>query len=268
MNWIVQNSYWRLFWRYMYLNWRTESAYLLNYWMLVVSELLLFVTNIVYLYMFFVASGLDNIAGFSMYDFYFVAAMSELLGLITMAFVIPSMVRFKGDIHFGDYDFVLMRPKVRFITNIRSSWLATNVLNYVYIALMVWYVSDKISIDLMSIDLLFVIALLVYGLLLYSLIHWTVGMVALYIHRFGALQGWVNVSGDIMDYPRKVYPKWVSWVYRTILPMMLVINPIFDLIDGNIDWMYFVHMFLVLVMFWLIVLILWKDGIRRYESAA
>jgi len=191
-----------------------------------------------------------------------------LMGLLGMLFVIPGMVKFKNDIHNGNYDFILLRPRSWFITFVRRSWFAANSLSFLYSFLLIAYVSNKISLNLYSWDLLYVVLLMIYGILLYSMLYWVAGLVCLYFPRFDTLQALLGGSQSVKQNPRKVYPKWVSWIYRTVFPLMLVVNPVYDLMDGKIDGGYILHMVLVLLFFVLLTVYMWKDGLRRYESAA
>jgi len=268
MNWIVQNSYWKLFWRFMYINWRTDIAYRVDFFMMIVSEILFFVTSVGFLYFLFESGSVQNIGGFSLYDFYFAFALSDLMNLFTMICVLPSMNWFKKQVHSGDYDLILLRPKSWYITNIQRSWLVSNVLSFGYSFLLIGYVFDKVSLDLYSWDLLYVLILVVYGFVLYSILYWIAGLICLYVNKFNAMHQWVSYSNDVKQYPKKIFPNWVSWVFRIIMPMMLIVSPIYDLMDGSFDYGDALYMFLILVMFGLLVVYMWKDGLKRYESAA
>ena len=252
----------------MYVNWKQEIVYRFNFWMMVVSEILFFCTSIVYIYFLFEVGNIETIAGYSLYDFYFVFALSDLMGLLSMLFVVPTMVKFKTEIHDGRYDFILLRPKSWFITFVRRSWFAASSLSFLYTFLLIAYVSDKISLNLFSWDLLYVVLLIVYGFVLYSLMYWIAGLICLYFPEFHALQALLGSSQSVKQNPRKVYPRWVSWIFRTVFPLMLVVNPVYDLMDGKIDFEYVGYLLLVLLMFVLLFAFMWKDGMRRYDSAA
>lgn len=79
------------------------------------------------------------------------------------------------------------------------------------------------------------------------------------------------VLNDLIEtnvYPKNIYPKQLQWFLLFVVPILMIVNPIYGVLEKNYSWVNFGQMLGVDVFVLLVAYFLWKDGLRRYQSVA
>jgi len=233
-----------------------------------VTVVVYFLTQFLLIKMFFVAGGVLEIGGYRENDLYFVFTLAQLV-VFTKFFVFRDSARITtNQIHTGSLDYILLRPaSEKFLVTFQSfkSIHSFAILLYVIVALPYLYCVGGYNFNIF--DWLTVLYLLFIGVLVYAIVYWIAVLLNFVWPRFHGLWMFVNEIGDIMKYPKNIYPDIVENFLTYIIPIFLVVNPVFKVIDNSFEWNDFWEINLVTLVFVLVYVLLWKVGLRRYNSA-
>lgn len=68
-------------------------------------------------------------------------------------------------------------------------------------------------------------------------------------------------------YPKSVYPHALQFFLSFIIPIFVVINPIYNVIDGSFDKWKLLEITSVTAVFTILAWTVWLKGLKRYASA-
>lgn len=252
----------------MSINWQSEMMYKYHYWVLTISEFLFQFVSIAFVYFLFSTNNWNNIAGLSIYDFYFVYVISDLVMTLMLISVYPSTTRMKNQVHKGNFDMNLIKPKSWFMVHFQRSWMAAGFQRFIYQIILFCLVYNQTTLEYSFLNIWLLIFLFVNSLAMMYLIYWNAVYLYLFYPKFDAVFDFVRTADEYNQYPSKIYPREIQWFFSFIVPVFLVVNPIYKLIDGTLDMKYIGGMMLVLLVFVLVNTWMWREGLRRYQSAA
>jgi len=237
-----------------------------DFWAGTITELFYLGMQVLFIAFIFQASGITEIAGFSLYEVYFVWAEFELLSSLSFIFVSPSAGRLFSMIHYGDLDKALLKPRMLTFVLFNNSWVTDSFSGYVFNGLLLVYIWPYLSLS--GLDWWRIIFILVTSFVIYSMLQWLTTLVNFYSARFDALNRLVRESYEILKYPRKIYPKILQNFYLFFLPLFLIANPIYEVMAGTFDWDDVLVILAMTVLLVGLTWFMWVDGLRRYVSAS
>jgi ABC-2 type transport system permease protein len=74
--------------------------------------------------------------------------------------------------------------------------------------------------------------------------------------------------GIAMERPDKIFTGWRRFVFTFIIPFSLIASFPARLFIEKFNWITFLHLIGVSVLFWILMLTVWKKGIKNYSSAS
>lgn len=234
-----------------------------------VTTISYFLVQLLVIKMYFEAGGVTDIAGFDMNDIYLVFAVSQISIMMIYIFVRINVRTAINQINEGKLDFLLTKPAdARFLIMIQRFEILQVYGMFIYCMIFGYYLWKVGNYDLDFGQWLVVGFILINSIVLHSLLYWISGLVNLFSNRFLAMWYLINNTYEIVKYPKNVYPRLFQDILIFVFPILLVANPVFDVLDRSWSWSDFVQMILVTFVFLLIFLVVFGYGLRKYESAA
>lgn len=243
-------------------------AYRINLIFFVLSNLAYSISGILFVWYLFYSGRVNEIAGFTIYEFYFVMALGQIIQMIGWLLAGKSTWRLRQGIYLGGLDFYLTKPvNTIFLVSFSQFWIAqfgATLVSSLFLLTVSW---PHLAINWTAEFIGKLIFILLISLLIYWLIFWLASLVWFFWPQFNSLRYVFDVTSDVSFYPRKVYPAFLNWFFTFIWPMFLVINPIFFWLEGKYDWTMMWRDGGILIIFILIYMIMWREGLKRYNSA-
>jgi len=258
-----------LFWRITLMSVARMFMYKENTWVGMVTSMVYFIIQILFIYFLFAAGNIDYLAGFDRHEIYLVFAFSQLVVIFIFWFVSDNVRDMIKGIYQGRLDFFLLKPvDPRFLImyqRFSGSFTISIVLYLLFLFPYLFYVHD---FQLGIIAWMQIIYILLVSLVIYTILFWLAGLANFYWPNFQGMLLFINNIGEVNRYPKSIYPYVMQFLLTFIYPIFLVENPIYNVLDDSFSWELGVQMGLMTVILVMIFLILWKDGLRRYGSAA
>lgn len=192
----------------------------------------------------------------------------RMVNMFVMAFIFPNTEQFNYSIGDGTFDYVLLKPvSSLFIVSITRIvvWRAWDLFLGI-ILLVIGIQMTAIYASLLEIGafvcLLFSGALVIYSLCiaLISLTFW-----------FVKFDNSMTILAALMDagrYPATIYPPWLRIIVTFLIPIALATTVPMQVMRGElVPWQVLIY-FVVGVASFLLALMIWKQGLRRYSGAS
>ncbi len=167
----------------------------------------------------------------------------------------------------GELDFILTKPvphrMMIFLHKMRFDFLSSFV---IVIFLMIYsYQNMEVSFELIP----FIMGCLfsvVGSVIFYSLLS-IIASLAFWLQRNETLGVLIWNLSQISRYPRQIFGKTFSFILTFILPFALLASVPAEISLKLIGWEFLGYTFIVTLSIYLLSLVLWKTGIKRYSSA-
>lgn len=212
---------------------------------------------------------ISDIAGFSKFDIYFVLLLSEMVLFVVSVFGTNNFRLVRDQIHKGELDFFLTKPaNAMFLSMFQSIGIKEGLVIIVYSLLLLPYTISRLSLVLEWREWLQISWIFVWSVAILMALYWITIYICFFIDRFFGLWWFLNNTMDLSHYPRDVYPEYLQWFMLYICPLFMIANPVYLVLAGMFSWLANLEMVTVTLVFCLIAVLMWKEGIKRYQSVA
>ncbi|MBU0648241.1 ABC transporter permease [Patescibacteria group bacterium] len=261
--------YWRVFGRITKMSLMRMFLYRVNSWTNMVAAAAYFVAQVLFIEYLLNAGSVGGIGGYSKSELYLVFAFSQVTIMFVFWFVTDNVVDTIRCIYRGQLDFYLIRPmNPVFLTMYQKFSGVQNLTIIGYLLVLFPYLLIKNDYGLDCIGWLQIGYVVFFSILIYSMLYWIAALVNFYWQNFWGLWWFINNTGDITRWPKNVYPYFLQVALTYLIPLFLIENPIYDILRGTFSFDLGLQILLVAVIMLVIIAILWKDGLKRYNSAA
>lgn len=233
----------------------------------IITQILDLIVKIIFILTVFTLGEKLSIGGFDYWQILLVLYAFEVMTMFLWLFLQPSAVTTKRKIYTGDFDILLLKPVNSFYFSIvQNSWVTNSVGKVIYLSILfpVILISNHVS----WLELIFLTVVLCYSSLIYSLFLWLGVAMTFYFTKFDF---WSDFLGELMEvskYPKNIYPKFFENIFLYFLPILLILNPIYSVLNHEYHWELLVSYAIVITLQSILLYFLWKIGIKRYSSVA
>lgn len=168
----------------------------------------------------------------------------------------------------GELDYYLIRPvSPLFFLSLRE-FSANSFINLIIAGCFFFYSLFNYSQDWSLLSLIGLIILLINGSLIYYCIQM---LMILPVFWTQSARGFIDlfyILGLAMERPDRIFKGWLRILFTIFLPFALIASfPARVFLEGA-DFSTIIHLILVSTGLWLIVLYVWKMGLKNYSSAS
>jgi len=246
----------------------STMAYKWNYLLGVGFGLANMATDLVYIWFLFYLAGGQVVAGVNYMTMFFAFGMMGVVRSIMNAGVSDNSYFVQSGIHTGELDEFLIKPvNFKFITSVRFFWLEQllyGLASLIFVIVISW-LNNWFGWSLQ--EAVWLLFIMVSSVVIYFLVIWIISLLAFYWDKFRQIKLIFWTSGEASYYPRKLYPPILQWIGVYLFPVFMIVNPIFDVFDGSYDWVKVINTILYIGVLFIIYQMVWKFGLRKYNSA-
>jgi len=260
-------KYWKIGKKIVVMSLYSDFMYPINAVIGNITSFVYTLINLLLVWIIFNAGGVEFIAGYRIQDFIFVFVLSQLVYSFYYLVMADNVMRTIKQINDGNLDVLLCKP-VRSIflvmfqrTNVRN--LFNVIVLFAMIPIMVIYFGMIVTIS----DWISIVFVLIFSFLIIFFMYWVSVFCNFFWFNFNALFMFLNESRDVGKYPRQIYPKSFEWILVYVCPMLMIVNPVYKILDGSFFINDILLMIVLLIVFGSLMFLVWGYGLKRYNSA-
>lgn len=219
------------------------------------------------LFLRFLLSKINLVAGWDFYDMVLLYGVGQVWAYLYFAFSNPSLYHFNDLTSNGDMDFILLKPmNSMFLATLRKIDFVALVALIQPVAIIAYALSSKnYEISLVSVSV--AVFSVILSVLITHLLVTALATLAFWTTKSDLGQFFIETVES--SYPYEVYKnKVVRFIFLTIMPYALIANVPFRALINVLDYRLLLLQFGVLIMFFVIANVVWKAGLKRYQSAS
>ncbi len=187
---------------------------------------------------------------------------------LTMTIFSNNLWWFPVAVNRGDLDYYLVRPVSALFFLLLRDFAANSFLNLLFALGILTWALVRAHMEMHGLDIAAYLLLLALGAWLHALMHLLVVLPVFWTQSGSSLHGIFYNLVRFMERPDRIYTGWVRKLLVTALPFCLMASfPARMFLEG-FAWRLMAHFALVVAGFTVMVLSLWKIGLRSYASAS
>ncbi len=221
------------------------------------------------LFIHFLLDRYESIAGWSKDFIILLLGVNQLWnGGIYFFMLWPSLTHIADAIRNGIADRIFTLPiNTRFYVSVyKIDWTSLFILLDGFIIIL--YTLANSSYTITPIHLFYSIILLGISCWIIYCMHFLSMCASFWIQNAGSVMYFVNVLGRFTRYPYEIFTKGIlTYVFTFIIPIVLIVNVPLRAFLGILDFKYVIYSLVVAAGFTIFSQIIWKLGLKRYESA-
>lgn len=246
-----------------------DMMYRSEYLMGIVADLIQLVVELLTVKLIFVVTTQERIAGFDVYQMYFVLMITQLIWYFLFAFGFDSLWVMRYQIKHGLLDLMMLRPVSVFgQVFLQRMGLVNMVQVLIYALVILPYLASKFVEPIGYSDWLMIAWLIGQGLILFYLLYFVAMAVEFFWSDFNGLWDLFNFLSGVSKYPEKIYPQWMRFSLMFVYPLLLIASPVYLVFEKSMTWEILLMIFAVVVLNIFVARGVWWWGLKRYQSAA
>lgn len=213
----------------------------------------------------FYFDGLTNIAGWTKNQYFILITFTNSATYLYNIFFIIGHENFSDLILEGDLDYSLIRPVSSYWYIVGTNIDIPSIFNLLLSVLLLAKYLQIEQVNLVQVLLLSVmlmmsaITIFLINQICISVTFWISGLTALY----GAVEDMISFA----THPRQIFPKIVQNIFTFVIPILLVTNIPVEVVIGRVSWLYLFYFGIIIVILYIISILMWKYGTKKYSSA-
>jgi ABC-2 type transport system permease protein len=258
--------YLKLYLHFLRFSFSKAMEFRLDFTFRIVMDIIYYLVNLALFKILFLHT--DLIAGWTLEQMMIFVASYLLVDAINMTFFSSNLWWLPHYINKGDLDYYLIRPvSSLFFLSVRE-FSANSFLNLI-LAVLIFAYSIMNYTQPWEVEKLFgLILLLMNGAFIYYLIQMLMIIPAFWTQSTRGFIDLFYTLGLAMERPDRIFKGWIRVIFTTILPFSLIASfPARYFIEG-LDKLSLLHLLSVSLVLWILILSLWKKGLRNYSSAS
>ena len=220
------------------------------------------------LFLKFILAKIDSLAGWDVYDMIFMYGFGQFWTYAYFFITFPNSYDFNSLISEGDMDFILLKPvNSMFMAMFRKvDFLA--LIAFIQPLAIVYYAISNKQYNITPLSILIALILIVLATILTHLVETIFCSTAFWIVHNEFSQMFFRTA-PIATYPYEIFNnKYAKFIFFTIVPYALIINVPFRTLINQVDYRLISLMIAVVIFFFILAQFVWKQGLKRYQSAS
>ena len=249
------------------MSWRRALAYRMNFLLVLLVSLVWLSVQITALLIILHFGEDHGLTGFSREEFFFVFLVSQ--AVFSFFYFFRAGLR-EGSlkIHRGELDFSLSRPLAPVFATFcqKVDWTATLI--FVGILILGWLAFSGGELEISFLQLGQISFVTITSLLLALTLYLLAAILPLFLANAQFAKNFVNELFDASTrWPAEIFPQPLRGALTYLLPVLLVVQPTFEVLSGEFSWLSAGRILVILAVFFLLLCAMWKKGLARYTSS-
>lgn len=258
--------YLRLYLHFVQFSFSRAMEFRIDFTFRILMDLIYYVVNILLFKILFQHT--DIIGGWSEGQMMVFIASYLLVDAINMTVVATNMWWFPSHINKGDLDYYLIRPvSPLFFLSLRE-FSANSFMNLIMAGSLFIYALVNYPGVVAPDKVIGLLLLLFNGTLIYYCIQMLMVLPVFWTHSSRGFIDLFYSLGIAMERPDRIFKGWLRVLFTVFLPFALIASyPAKFFIEG-LERIDFFQLFAVSGVLWILMLGIWKKGLRSYSSAS
>jgi len=213
--------------------------------------------------------GAKQIAGWGFWELTFLLGVHELIYLFSWLTFVNNLMGFTRLVQLGRFDHILLRPvNHRFFVSFNSIDLS-GVLGGIFNTVCLIGLSlIKLNLSFSPSKFIFFTFGLIISYLVFYFLFFLLSSFCLYWTKTEIFADWFMEATDFDRYPAEMYSDWFRFFLFTFLPILFLAYTPAAIFLGKLPWYYAFFGLLIVVWLYIISTIIWRKGLRHYQSAS
>ncbi|BDR59758.1 ABC-2 family transporter protein [Lactobacillus xylocopicola] len=208
---------------------------------------------------------INSVAGWTKNQYFILITFTNSATYLYNIFFIVGHENFSEAILQGDLDYSLIRPVSSYWYLVGTNIDIPSIFNFF---LSVILLAKYLRIELVGINQVVLISVeLIMSSITIFLINQICISVTFWINGLTALYGAVEDMISFATHPRQIFPKLVQYIFTFLIPILLVTNIPVELVFGRVSWTYLLYFWIIITILYVISILMWKYGTKKYSSA-
>jgi ABC-2 type transport system permease protein len=246
----------------------TDIQYRLNFVFTFLSTTLWVLSELAFLS--FLLLRYQTFAGWNIYEMALLVGFNQLWAGGVLYFIVwPSLITFAEYIKAGAIDKILTYPiSTRYYISVfRINWASLSIVFNGVVIIIYSLVKLKYFPSIGQIILFFILGLLSYWII--YCIQFIASCLTFWLTNAGSYLYIISTLDRLSRFPYEIFSKGIFFMLFTfVVPVTIISNVPVRALIGILDWKFVLYTSIVAIIFSILSHVLWKLGIRRYESAS
>lgn len=168
----------------------------------------------------------------------------------------------------GELDFHLIRPVSPLFFLSFKEFSANSFVNLILAVAIFAYSLINYTHPYTTGEVLLLIALIINGTLIYYLCQMLMILPVFWTQSSKGFMDLFFSMGIAMERPDRIFKGWLRVLFTVFLPFALIASFPARLFIEKFDWNTFLHLIAVSAGLWIVMLFIWRKGLRAYSSAS
>ncbi|WP_282919684.1 ABC transporter permease [Ignavigranum ruoffiae] len=208
---------------------------------------------------------IDLLLGWSKTDYFLLVTSANLINYIYQFIFISAHEHLSEAIIEGELDYSLVRPMNSFYYYIFFRIDVGSIINLIVVSIFDLYLISKYPINLLHL-LMYVLSIII-GVFTLFLLNQIAVSFSFWFERVESVQGIPEELFDFSTRPMSIYPSSIRFLLSWIIPLLLVVNTPVLVIQGEVNYLYFIFIGVFDIVLFKLVKIMWEKGLQHYCSA-
>lgn len=258
--------YLRLYLHFLRFSFSKAMEFRLDFTFRILMDIIYYIVNILFFKVLYLHTPL--LAGWTEEQMMIFIASYILVDALSMTVFSSNMWWLPFHINKGELDYHLIRPVSPLFFLSLKDFSANSFMNLLIAVGIFVYSLATYSLDFSASDVFLLIALLVNGTLIYYCCQMLMILPVFWTQSSKGFMDLFYSMGLAMERPDRIFKGWLRVVFTIFLPFSLIASFPARLFIEKFDWQTFLHLMSVSLSLWIVMLFIWKKGLRAYSSAS
>jgi ABC-2 type transport system permease protein len=198
---------------------------------------------------------------FMFFTFWYLMVMST-----HNAFLAPNFWNFSMEIRTGNLDFRLLRPLGSLFDVFTAIQRPTSIMMLpIHIGFLIYYGAQA---HLTGLSWTLLLPLLLLSFSLVALVEMAIAMTVFWTKGGEGLNFIRMQSQQFQRWPDFMFPDGIRRFFSSVIPILIALSFPVRFALNNTEWRGVLATALASIIFWFVVRLMWREGLKRYESAS
>ena len=258
--------YLNLYLHFLRFSFSKAMEFRLDFTFRIIMDILYYVVNIMFFKVIFLHTPL--VAGWTQEQMMIFVSCYLLVDAIGMTVFSSNMWWLPHHINKGELDYHLIRPVSPLFFLSLKEFSANSFMNLIIAGGILTYALSTYSQNFSIWEVVLLIALILNGTLIYYCCQMLMILPVFWTQSSKGFMDLFFSMGIAMERPDKIYKGWLRVVFTILLPFALIASFPARLFIEKFHWPTFLHLKSVTIGLWMVMLFVWKKGLRVYSSAS
>lgn len=258
--------YFQLYLHFLRFSFSKALEFRLDFTFRIIMDIIYYIVNILFFKVIFLHTPL--VAGWSQEQMMIFVSCYILVDAISMTVFSSNMWWLPHHINRGELDYHLIRPVSPLFFLSLKEFSANSFMNLIIASGILAYSLVTYSQPYNAWDVLLLIALVLNGTLICYCCQMLMILPVFWTQSSKGFMDLFFSMGIAIERPDRIFKGWLRLIFTVLLPFALVASFPARLFLEKFHWPTFFHLVAVTIGLWLVMLFVWKKGLRAYSSAS